>query len=324
MSLNLLILGTQLGGCEGITADRSGATSQGPDSHLTSITLPASTMDNHSPSSTSLSDTQPSQISSNPATNRITRSESFIATVKQENLVQVVCSGSVSSSTLLSGSNTSGNLNATNGSPPITLTSPILPSTANSTQNPTSSSSSVLIHTTNNIGVIVGIVLGVIAVLGAIFGILVIRRRRRRVITLTVSPYEPSSSENIRARSRLPRAVFNWRKRHFPINETANSTEFLSEKGVITPDPLFSDDAQTERERNLQAHALDTERQLVESEAASSNLPDISPEFARALIAEIIRLNAETQVLRVLNRPDWEAPADVAPPSYPHSEISSL
>ncbi|KAJ7600039.1 hypothetical protein C8J56DRAFT_4703 [Mycena floridula] len=156
------------------------------------------------------------------------------------------------------------------------------------------------------------------------------RCRRTRMINLEISRYEPSIAENTRIRpSRFTR------KRHRNIDGSAENLDessarvthdrqIRSEKDPTASNPVTHPQGETERQRSLQAQAVQIERQIADSEAVLNNV-DVPPEFTRALMTEIIRLNVEIQALRDLNQSDWaRGLTDVPPPSYPHSETLSL
>ncbi|KAJ7597959.1 hypothetical protein C8J56DRAFT_1159711 [Mycena floridula] len=190
-----------------------------------------------------------------------------------------------------------------------------------SQQSSTSSSLSTPLNKHNYTPVIVGSVLAVTIILGLLTGALFIRHRRNRLLNITVSPYKPSVSQNTRTPASIPRVVLITKKNrihiNIPDNITANSIQIPSKKKTSMRAVVSSGEIQT----SLQPPAVETEVQLAESQAA----PDVSPGFARALITENIRLNEENQVLRDLNRSEWEVGlTGVSPPSYPHSQISSL
>ncbi|KAJ7573668.1 hypothetical protein C8J56DRAFT_903107 [Mycena floridula] len=125
-------------------------------------------------------------------------------------------------------------------------------------------------HSPSHVPIIVGSTLGVIIVLMMTMGLLIIRHRRSRLLKIPVFPYELSGSEDTGTRSRVPRAVLNWQQRHLRINNpadvTGNGEKISSEKAPIAPEPVPSEDTQTERQRSLQAQAVEMERQLADLE----------------------------------------------------------
>ncbi|KAJ7586044.1 hypothetical protein C8J56DRAFT_946056 [Mycena floridula] len=180
--------------------------------------------------------------------------------------------------------------------------------------SPTNSSFSTTSRRPSNIAVILGSIVGAIAVLAVIIFVYVMRRRRRSGLPYSaVSPYVPP---NIGARSPFPRSVFASRKRHLnlrntPPDITATSPGIPFEKHRI------------KRQRDLRDRVIDIERQPADSEASLNNVPDASSELTRAVISENIRLTTEIQVLRDLNRSNWAlGVTDVPPPSYAHIQVS--
>ncbi|KAJ7573669.1 hypothetical protein C8J56DRAFT_981850 [Mycena floridula] len=245
--------------------------------------------------------------------------------------------GSITDSALVTGSGSSGQVMQTDSYGLTTINS-IHPSIVTTNQSPTNLPLSTMSHTMpGRVRLIVGGTFGVVVILVMTMGLLVVRHRRSRLLKIPVSPYELSDSEDTGAQSPMPRTVLNWQERHLQIKSPADLTgngatitsekaEITSEKATIAPEPEpFEEALQTERQRSLQALAVEMERQLVDSEAAFNNMTEVSPELGRALITENIQLKAENQVLRDLNHSDWALGlTDVPPPSYPHSETSSI
>ncbi|KAJ7586033.1 hypothetical protein C8J56DRAFT_946029 [Mycena floridula] len=201
-----------------------------------------------------------------------------------------------------------------------------------STSIPSSStplSATVSHKPSEKVPIMLGSIFGVIALLAATTTLLVVQRRHRISENIPVSPYEPSMAENTRARSRLPLRVFISRKRHLntvnvEAEVSANDVPIRSEKSETQPEQVAPPEWQTSRQQSLQAQAIEMERQLSDSEAALHSIPNASPEFTWALVSENIRLQAEIEQLRDLNRSDWALGlTHVPPPSYPHSEASS-
>ncbi|KAJ7600179.1 hypothetical protein C8J56DRAFT_879909 [Mycena floridula] len=164
----------------------------------------------------------------------------------------------------------------------------------------------------NNVPIIAGCAIGSMVVIAAIIGALIIIQRRRctRMLNLNISRYEPSRTENTGIRP----AIFT-RKQYMNIDDSTENIDGSS--GA-------AHDRQIRSEKDPAAFNPVTfpQGQVADSEAV---LNDISPEFTRALMTENIRLNAENQALRDLNRSDWtRGLTNVAPPSYPHSEAYSL
>ncbi|KAJ7573664.1 hypothetical protein C8J56DRAFT_1129694 [Mycena floridula] len=213
----------------------------------------------------------------------------------------------------------------TSSSHGLTTKNSIHPSIVTASPSPTNPSLSTMSHNMpSRIPIIVGGTLGVIVVLMMTMGLLVIRHRRSRLLNIPVSPYELSRSEDAGAQSQMLRGVLNWQKRYLQINNptdiTGNGAEIPSEKATIAPELVPSEDTQTEQQQSLQPQAVEMQRQLADSEAALNNMTEAS-----ALITENIQLKAEIQVLRDLNRSDWALGlTDLPPPSYPHSETSSI
>ncbi|KAJ7588843.1 hypothetical protein C8J56DRAFT_940148 [Mycena floridula] len=187
-------------------------------------------------------------------------------------------------------------------------------STVMQNPSPTNSSFSTTSRRPSNIAVILGSIVGAIAVLAVIIFVYVMRRRRRSGLPYSaVSPYVPP---NKGARSPFPRSVFASRKRRLnlrntPPDITATSPGIPSEKDRIR------------RQRDVRDRVIDIERQPADSEASLNNVPDASSELTRAVISENIRLTTEIQVLRDLNRSNWAlGVTDVPPPSYAHIQVS--
>ncbi|KAJ7600035.1 hypothetical protein C8J56DRAFT_879791 [Mycena floridula] len=150
------------------------------------------------------------------------------------------------------------------------------------------------------------------------------------MINLEISRYEPSIAENTRI---LPSRF--TRKRHRNVDDSTENIDGSSgvthdrqiqlEKDSTASEPLTLPQEQTERQRGLHAQAVRVGRRVADSEVALNSVDVPPPEFTRALMTEIIRLNVEIQALHDLNRLDWaRGLTDIPPPSYPHSETSSL
>ncbi|KAJ7573660.1 hypothetical protein C8J56DRAFT_903100 [Mycena floridula] len=110
---------------------------------------------------------------------------------------------------------------------------------------------------------------------------------------------EFSGSGNTGTRSRIHEQIDH------PADVTGNGAELPSEKATIALEPVQSEDPETERQRRLQAQAVEMERQLADVEAALNNMTKVSPELGRALITENIQLKAEIQVLHNLKRSEY-------------------
>ncbi|KAJ7588866.1 hypothetical protein C8J56DRAFT_1025986 [Mycena floridula] len=174
-----------------------------------------------------------------------------------------------------------------------------------------------------NIASLVGGIIGGLICLGLVLlWIFCLRlRKRRRVLNLIAIPYQSASLEGLLP-IRVPHFLASKPRLRHGSEPDPNQTS-VAEKPTVergTPETI-----PTERQRTLQARVAEIDRQLEESEAALSNMPDAAPDLTRAaLITENTRLQRENQVLRDLNRSDWALGlTDVPPPSYPHSETSS-
>ncbi|KAJ7576591.1 hypothetical protein C8J56DRAFT_972453 [Mycena floridula] len=282
----------------------------GPNSRISLVADPASTSSSH-PASTSPSATHPSPSSASvkPTSSSTTR---FISTdfATGSSIIKTDQGVTKTVPTLTLFSQTfSTDIVAPNST---FIAPPDIPSVSHP------------VHKPNNVPIIAGSTVGVAVVIAAVIGTLIIRwRRRKRMLYLKTSRYEPSVAENTRiGPSRFAR------KRPRNIDESSGVThdrQIRAEKDPTASNTVTVPREQTERLRSLQAQAVQIERQIADSQAALSSVPDAAPEFTRALMTENIRLNVEIQALRDLNWSDWpRGLTDVPPPSYPHSETSSL
>ncbi|KAJ7600089.1 hypothetical protein C8J56DRAFT_1072806 [Mycena floridula] len=148
------------------------------------------------------------------------------------------------------------------------------------------------VHKPTNVSIIAASALGATVVIAAVIGALIIiqRRRRRRMLNLNISRYEPSRTGN----TGIQPAIFT-RKQYRNIDD---STENIDESSGVTHDRQI----QSEKDPAAFNPVTFPQGQIADSEAV---LNDTSPQFTRALMTENIRLNAENQALRDLNRSDW-------------------